>query len=128
MAISADYKAFIEELFAPAFQVRVRSMFGGAGIFFEEVMIGLISDERVYLKVDETTRPAFETEGMKPFVYGRDGKAMAMSYFAIPERLYDEPDELKAWALKARDVAFKGKTRAKKARRSIATKGKPKST
>ncbi|MFZ1990627.1 MAG: TfoX/Sxy family protein, partial [Alphaproteobacteria bacterium] len=50
MALSPEYSAFVEELFAFAFPVRIRRMFGGAGIFWDEVMIGLISDERIYLK------------------------------------------------------------------------------
>ena len=115
MAHSDEYLSFVEELFAPAFPVRIRRMFGGAGIFWEEVMIGLIAYERIYLKADETTRPDFEAEGSKPFVFTpKSGERVAMSYLELPERLYDEPDELRAWALKARDVAMRAKATPKK--------------
>lgn len=111
MALSPDYAAFVEDLFAPAFAVRIKRMFGGAGIFWDEVMIGLVSDERIYLKADDATKADFEAEGAKPFVFTqKSGEIVAMSYLELPERLYDEPDELRTWALKARDVAMRAKT------------------
>jgi DNA transformation protein and related proteins len=32
-------------------------------------MFGLIAEERLYLKTDDTTRPDFESAGGEPFVY-----------------------------------------------------------
>jgi DNA transformation protein len=126
MAVSAEYRAFIEELFAPTFPIRIRSMFGGAGIYSGDVMFGLISDDRVYLKADDTNRADFEGEGCGPFLYlAPDGTKLAMGYYALPERLYDEPDEIKAWALKAVDVALRAKNKPK-AKSSGAKKPKPK--
>ncbi|MFZ1991166.1 MAG: TfoX/Sxy family protein [Alphaproteobacteria bacterium] len=115
MKLSPEYAAFIEELFAPAFPVRIRRMFGGAGIFWEEAMIGLISDERVYLKADEVTKGAFEAEGSKPFIFAmKSGEVTAMNYLELPERLYDEPEEMRAWALLARDAATRAKISKKR--------------
>ena len=93
-------------------------MFGGAGIFFEEVMVGLISDERIFLKADEMTAPRFKAEGCKPFTFKqRSGDIVAMSYLELPERLYDEPDELRAWALEARDAALRARASGPKGKR-----------
>ena len=114
MALSAEYAAFVEELFAPAFSVRIKRMFGGAGIFWDELMIGLISDERIYLKVDASTQADFEAEGSKAFVFTqKSGEIVAMSYLELPERLYDEPDEMRAWALVAREAALRAKNSKK---------------
>ncbi len=114
MAVSADYKAFIEELFHPFGPVKVRNMFGGAGVFAPlgdgDIMFGLIASQTLYLKGDETNRPDFEEEGMGPFVYGGKGKEMAMSYYEVPERLYDDPEEFTTWARKALDVALRAKS------------------
>ena len=119
MKLSPEYTAFIEELFAPAFPVRIRRMFGGAGIFWEEVMVGLISDERVYLKADELTKSAFEAEGSKPFSFAmKSGEIVAMNYLELPERLYDEPEELCTWALAARDAARRAKIAKKRSARA----------
>ena len=105
---------FIRELFAQFRPVSVKRMFGGAGIYAEGVMFGLVFDGAIYLKVDETSIPEFERERSRPFVYtraksaGRVGRA-SLSYWRLPERLYDDPDELAVWAGRALAVAERKK-------------------
>ena len=97
---------FIRDLFAPFGQVTVRRMFGGAGIYREGVMFALEFDGAIFLKVDEASIPDFEREGSRPFVYtrakspGKIGRA-SLSYWCLPERLYDDPDQLAVWAERA---------------------------
>ncbi len=118
MAVSADYKAFIEELFQPLGTVKVRNLFGGAGVFAPlgdgDVMFGLIASQTLYLKVDDANRRDFEEEGMGPFIYGGKGKEMSMSYNEVPERLYDDPEEFTQWARKALDAAMRAKAKKPK--------------
>ena len=101
---------FIRELFTPFGPVTVKRMFGGAGIWSDGLMFGLVFDGAIFLKVDETSIPDFEREGSKPFVYtrakskGRVGRA-SLSYWRLPERLYDDPDELATWATRALSIA-----------------------
>jgi DNA transformation protein and related proteins len=106
---------FIRELFAPFGPVTVRRMFGGAGIWSEGLMFALEFDGTLFLRVDETSIPDFEREGSRPFVYtraksaGRVGRA-SLSYWRLPERLYDDPDELAVWAARARAIAERRKS------------------
>jgi DNA transformation protein and related proteins len=105
---------FIYELFAQFGPVTVRRMFGGAGIFRDGLMFGLIIREVIYLKADETNAPEFEREGCAPFTYTRGRKSgrpsqHALPYWRLPERLYDDPDELAAWARRAFAVAERKK-------------------
>jgi DNA transformation protein len=117
MAISAEYKAFVAEQLEPLGPVRIRNMFGGAGVYFDDLMFGLIAGETLFFKVDERNRPDFEAEEMGPFIFEPpSGKAIAMSYYELPERLYDDPQELVAWARKALDAALAAKA-AKPAKR-----------
>ena len=114
---------FIRELFAPFGPVTVKRMFGGAGIWSEGLMFGLMFDGAIFLKVDETSIPEFEREGSRPFVYtrakskGRVGRA-SLSYWRLPERLYDDPEELAVWAARALAIAqhkkFAPRKRAKR--------------
>jgi DNA transformation protein and related proteins len=82
---------FIRELFAQFRVVTIRRMFGGAGIFAEGLMFGLVFDGAIYLKVDAGSIPDFEREGCQPFVYtraksaGRVGRH-SLSYWRMPER------------------------------------------
>lgn len=105
MSADLDYLA---ELFEPVGNVRIRRMFGGQGLFRDGLMFGLVAGEAIYLKVDDTTRPAFEGEGCGPFVYGsKNGRETSLGYYRLPERLLDEPEELRDWALAAIDVAIR---------------------
>jgi len=95
-------ESYIVELFAAFGPVAVRRMFGGAGVYAAGVMFALIADGVIYLKADPQTTPAFEHEGLKPFTYAAKGrKLVSMSYWRIPDRLYDDADELASWAREA---------------------------
>ncbi len=105
---------FIRELFAPFGAVTLRRMFGGAGIWSDGFMFALVFDGAIFLKVDAASIPDFEREGSRPFVYtrakspGRVGHA-SLSYWRLPERLYDDPDELAVWAGRALAIAQRKK-------------------
>jgi DNA transformation protein and related proteins len=101
---------FIRDLFAPFGPVAVRRMFGGAGIYSDGQMFALLFDGAIFLKVDQTSIPDFEREGSKPFVYTRAKSAhrtgrASLSYWRLPERLYDDPDQLAVWARRALAIA-----------------------
>jgi len=111
MAVSVEYKAFVAEQLEPLGPVRIRNMFGGAGVYLDDLMFGLIAGETLFFKVDDRNRADYEAEDNGPFIYEPpSGKTIAMSYYELPERLYDEPDELIGWARKALDAALAAKT------------------
>ena len=105
---------FIRELFASFRPVTMKRLFGGAGLYAGELMFGLVFDGAIFLKVDDTSIPDFEREGSRPFVYtrakspGRVGRH-SLSYWRLPERLYDDPDELAVWAERAFAIAERKK-------------------
>jgi DNA transformation protein and related proteins len=123
---------FIRDLFAPFGPVTVKRMFGGAGIWSEGLMFALVFDGAIFLKVDETSIPDFEREGSRPFVYtrakspGRVGGA-SLAFWRLPERLYDDPDELAVWASRALAIAQRKKLaprgRGNRKRRSTGSRG-----
>lgn len=77
-------------------------MFGGAGIYADGLMFALVADGVIYLKVDLQNEPDFEREQLPSFTYAvRDNKRAVMSYRRMPDRLYDDPDELARWAREA---------------------------
>ena len=120
----------IQELFAVFGVVVVRRMFGGAGIYADGTMFALVADGVIYLKADELSTPAFERESMPPFTYAtKDGKRGVMSYRRMPDRLYDDPDELATWAHAALAAAqrtgvgaVKKRASGKAARKNVGSK------
>jgi len=89
----------IAELFAAFGRVHVRRMFSGAGIFADGLMFGLVVDDVIYLKTNHEAADRFEQEGCGPFTYDtKRGERASKSYWRMPNRLYDDPDELAEWA------------------------------
>jgi DNA transformation protein len=110
LAVSDGYKTFLADLLSGFGPVTIRNMFGGAGVYADGVMFAILVDDTLYLKADGTSAAAFTAEGKRPFTYRPKGrKPVAMSYWEIPERLLDDPDELAAWARRAHEVALAAK-------------------
>ena len=105
----------ITELFSGFGPVAVRRMFSGSGVFADGLMIALVVDGVIYLKVDDSLVPLFEREGQAPFSYKtRDGRRTLNSYWRMPERLYDEPDELAEWARHSLQAARRAGSKRKR--------------
>jgi len=105
----------VKELFAEFGPITVRRMFGGAGIFVDGLMIGLVSRDGIYLKADVETIPVFEQEGLAPFSYAtKNGEHKLTSYWRMPDRLYDDPEELARWARAAHGAAQRKAGRSRK--------------
>ena len=121
----------IRDLFAEFGAIEVRRMFSGAGVFVDRVMIALIARDVIHLKADGQTIPAFEAEGLTPFTYAtKNGEHTLTSYWRMPDRLYDDTEELARWARAAHAAALRAGTRPasnpKRAGKSASRKAAPK--
>src|SRR5712691_9505443 len=132
---------FLIDLFADFGPVTIRRMFSGFGISADGTNFALALRGGLYLRADDQTIPRFEAEGSKPFQYQTRAKTVTVnSYWQLPERLYDDPEELTGWARAALAAAQRAalrklpkarKTSRKKARKpakkkATATRGTPK--
>jgi DNA transformation protein and related proteins len=137
MAAATDpFVAHILELLAPLGNVRARKMFGGWGISCDGISIGLVAWERLYLKVDATTKPNFREAGCEPFIYDGKNRPIEMSYWTVPPDAMDAPHLMAPWARLAMQAALtaanakaaKPATPAKKLARKAAKNAARKST
>ena len=104
-----------DDLFAPFGRIVVRRMFGAEGLFRDGLMFGIVYGERLYFKTSEESRKAFIAEGTGPLFYEfKNAEGVLTSYYELPDRLYDEPDELAEWARVAFAVALQSPTARKK--------------
>jgi DNA transformation protein len=115
------------ELLAPLGTVRAKRMFGGHGLYVDELFVALIAFERLYLKVDTQTRAAFERAGCEPFVYEGKGKPITMSYWTVPAEAMESPALMQPWARQAIAAALRARAAKPSAapRRARATASKP---
>ena len=112
MAVSESYRDFVLEQLGRVTPVTARSMFGGVGLYAEGLFFALIAEDRLYFKVDDTTRLEFERLGMEPFrPFGED---TAMGYFEVPADVMEDPMKLAPWMRKALDLAASAKREKRK--------------
>ena len=99
MVASDSFAEFLGEQLAPLGRVTMRRMFGKTGVFCDGLMFGMVTDNMLYLRVDDHNRTAFkEAESSPPLNYDKKGSTIDLSFWRAPERLFDEPDELVTWA------------------------------
>ena len=99
----------LEEVFALFGNVRSKRMFGGYGIYHDDLMFGLVADDVLYLKADKTSSSVFIDSGLPAFEYEKKGKTMKMSYYLAPEEIYDDPEVAREWAIRAFEAALRSR-------------------
>jgi DNA transformation protein and related proteins len=120
MPVDAALIAHLMDVLRPLVGVTSRRMFGGAGLFRDGLMFGLISDEVLYLKADAETVSHFEAEGLGPFTYGtKNGDRILTSYWRAPERLLDDDDEMRSWCRRAAAVAARAASKKAPIKRGV---------
>jgi len=112
---------FLIDLFADFGPVAIRRMFSGFGISADGINFALVLRGSLYFRADEQTIPQFEAEGSRPFSYQTSTRSVTVgSYWQLPERLYDDPEDLTGWARAALAAAQRAalRKRPKKAKTS----------
>ena len=112
MGISQDFLDFLQDQLHGLGHITTRRMFSGAAIYCDGIVFALVLREVLYFKVDDSNRGDYEAEGLEPFIYQSRGKSVRMeAYRRVPERLFDDPDEMLEWA---RDALAAGRRAASK--------------
>jgi DNA transformation protein and related proteins len=111
---------FLIDLFADFGPVTIRRMFSGFGISADGTNFALALRAGLYLRADEQTIPQFEAEGSQPFQYQTRTKTVTVnSYWQLPARLFDDSEDLAAWAraalAAAQRAALRKRPKARKA-------------
>lgn len=102
MAIADTFLAQIRERFAPYGPITTRKMFGGAAVYSNGLLFAIADDGMLFLKVSDTTRPAFAALDLEPFSYP-NGETVTVSknYFRAPEDVWTDDSVLNEWADRA---------------------------
>jgi DNA transformation protein len=112
---------FLIDLFSDFGPVTIRPMFSGFGISADGINFAMALRAGLYFRADDQTIPQFEAEGSKPFQYQTRAKTvMVNSYWQLPARLFDEPEELTRWAKSALAAAQRAGLRKRSGARKSA--------
>jgi DNA transformation protein and related proteins len=127
MVASDTFGEFLREQLVPLGRLAMRRMFGKTGVFCDGLMFGMVTEDTLYFRVDDHNRAAFkEAESFPPLSYEKKGCTIDLSFWQVPERLLDEPDELVTWAQEA--LAAARRVAAKRERTAPRRKSKPQPT
>lgn len=121
----SEFVTFLHEVFESFGPIRSRKMFGGHGIYHQDLMFGLVADDELYLKTDADNIAEFEARELPAFEFEtKDGKVMKMSYVKAPEEIYDDPDEARYWADSGYAAAVRNAAKKNKRKTIKKVKGK----
>jgi DNA transformation protein and related proteins len=108
MVASAGFSEFLREQLAPLGRLTFRRMFGKTGVFCDGVMLAMVTDDTLYVRVDDGNKQIFqEAASVPPLNYTKGGRTIDLAFWRAPERLFDEPDELVTWARAALAAAHR---------------------
>ena len=121
---------FLIDLFAHFGPVTIKRMFSGFGISADGTNFALALRSGLYFRADDQTIARFEAEGSKPFQYQTRAKTVTVnSYWELPARLFDDPEELSEWARAAwhaaQRAAVRKRSKAPRSNRANTTKAAP---
>jgi DNA transformation protein len=115
MVASESFAEFLREQLAPLGRLSMRRMFGKTGVFCDGVMFAMVTENIVYFRVDDQNRDALREAAIHPPLnYARKGELIDLAFWRVPERLFDQPEELMEWACAA--LAAAHRVAAKRAR------------
>jgi len=114
VAFSEDFLTYVLEQISLIRGVTSKKMFGGLCLFYQGRAFGLIAEDVLYLKVDDSNRTDFEAEGMDAFVPFPAKPEYKMGYYEVPIDVLEERETLREWALKAIAVSKKAAVKKRK--------------
>ena len=100
-----SFKDFVLDQLSALPEVRARAMFGAHGLYQADRFFGILDEGRLFFKVNDRTRAAYEQHGMGPFTYESKGKTLAMGYYEVPLEIVEKAPDLVEWAREAIQVA-----------------------
>jgi len=114
MGASAEYVEYIKELLGGFPDLTTKKYFGGVAFrsswFGQDTQFAVVLNDVLYFVVDDSSRPKYETKGMKPFTYDKQNKTVIVQkWCTAPEELFDDEELMKEWAMEALEAAVKTK-------------------
>lgn len=121
MAVSETYLTFVLEQLEGLQGVVTKRMFGGVGIYRDELFFGVIDNDTLFFKVDDGLRPRYRSAGMTAFA-PMPGKPAMEGYYQVPPEVLEDPARLTEWAKLSLAVAERQPAKKTKPKRTARRK------
>jgi DNA transformation protein len=116
MPVQDQYLAYVLEQLAGLGALRSNRMFGGIGLYSRELFFGLIDDDTLFFKTDESNIAPYRERGMPRFMPFPDRPEAVLGYHQVPADVIEDAEQLVEWARASVDVALRSQV-AKAARK-----------
>jgi len=98
MSIDEGLYAWVQEALEPMGSVTMRKMMGGATLYLDGTIFGIMVDGELWLKSDVEADPVWDEVSRDRFtVTFKDGSVDQMNYRRAPPDVYDDADEMQRW-------------------------------
>ena len=126
MSVQESYLAYVLEQLAGLGSLRSNRMFGGIGLYSRELFFGLIDDDTLFFKTDESNIAPYQARNMPRFMPFPDRPEAVLGYHQVPADVIEDAEQLVDWARQAVDVALRRQVaKAEKKRRPAVKKKSP---
>ena len=116
LRVSESFRIYALDQLSSVAGLRARPMFGGFGLYADDVFFGILAADVLYLKVDDSNRRDYETVRAEPF-HPFENRPMSMSYYAVPTSVLEASPTLTAWVQRSIAAAKSSRPPAGRARR-----------
>ncbi len=106
MAVRPQYLAYLLEQLDALGNLRSRRMFSGVGLYSRELFFGLVHDDTLFFKTDDTNSADYIARNMPRFMPFPDRPKAVMAYYQVPADVIEDAEALVAWARKSVAVAL----------------------
>ena len=125
MSVQPGYFEYVLEQLAALPALRPNRMFGGIGLYSDGIFFGLIDDDTLFFKTNDSNIAAYRERNMPRFMPFPDRPEAVLGYHQVPADVIEEAETLVAWARQSIAVQLALQA-AKPKRKTGAAKGKPK--
>ena len=96
MAVRDSYRDWLLEQLGRVRPVRAKRMFGGLGLYSEDVFFGVVDNDTTFFRSGDSNRKDYESRGMKPFQPMGPG-TKPMAYHEVPADVLESEALLRRW-------------------------------
>ncbi len=111
MAVQPQFLEYILEQLSGMGGVRSNRMFGAVGLYSEGLFFGLIDDDTVFFKTDDSNIAQYRERNMPRFMPFPDRPEAVPGYHQVPADVIEDVETLAVWARQSVAVALASQAR-----------------
>lgn len=106
MTTSEDFLTYVLDQLQQWSDVYTKRIFGGIGLYYKGLMFGLIYNNVVALKIDDTNKKKYIDAGEEPIKIFKN-KTPLPSYYTVPSVILEDAQDFTNWAQESYNIQLK---------------------